>query len=112
MSRLRLGEIMIQEGHIDEAQLQSALGHQRRWGKKLGECLVQLGFVPEVELARTLAKAMRLPVIDLSKIDSAKITKEILSYVSLNISRAQRIVPLAIKEIKGRRRLVLATSDP
>lgn len=112
MSKLRFGEIMLQEQKIDEAQLQAALGYQRRWGKKLGECLVQLGFMSEDDLVQTLSKVLKVPAISLSKLDSSKITKDVLAMVSLQTARSQRVVPLAVKEIRGRKRLVLASSDP
>lgn len=109
---MRLGEILIQEKKIDDAQLQAALAHQRRWGKKIGQCLVQLGFIQEIDLCQILAKSLRVPLIDVSKIDASKITKEVLGFVSVQIARAQRIVPIAVKEIHAKKRLVIATSDP
>lgn len=112
MSKQRLGEILIQMGKIDHAQLHSALGHQRRWGKKLGECLVQMGIVQEIDICQTLAKALKIPIIDLSKLDGSRITRDILNTVSLQQARTHRVVPLAIKEIRGRKRLVVASSDP
>ena len=78
----------------------------------MGECLVQLGFIQEIDLCKTLSKALRIPLIDLSKIDTAKITKDLLQYVNLQTARSQRFVPLAVKEIRGKKRLVVATSDP
>jgi len=112
MSRPRLGEILIAEGRIDAAQLQAALGYQKRWGRKIGECLVQLGFIPEVDLCQVLSKVLKVPVIDLSKLENSRITREILNYISIQMARTNRIVPLAVKDIRGKKRLVVATSDP
>lgn len=108
----RLGEILIAEGKLDQAQLKSGLSYQRRWGKKLGDCLVDLGFLTEVEIIHALARALRLPMIDITRIDSSKITLEILDMISLQVARRNRIVPLAIKVIHRKKRLVIATSDP
>ncbi|HEX7487375.1 MAG TPA: hypothetical protein VF341_00590, partial [Anaeromyxobacteraceae bacterium] len=47
MRRVPIGERLVQQGHIDGWQLQSAIAHQRRWGGRLGEAVVGLGFVPE-----------------------------------------------------------------
>ena len=74
--------------------------------------MVQLQVLTEISLCQSLSKILRIPLIDLSKIDSAKITKDLLQNISLQIARSQRIVPLAIKDIKGKKRLVVATSDP
>jgi hypothetical protein len=112
MSKLRLGEYLVAEGVIDSAQLQAALGFQRRWGKKLGECLVQLGTISENKLCQILSKALKIPMIDLGKIDSSRITRDILSYIGLQTARTHRIVPLAIKEVRGKKRLVVSSSDP
>ncbi|MBN8554022.1 MAG: hypothetical protein J0L93_01100 [Deltaproteobacteria bacterium] len=110
--RARLGELLIQEGKIDAAQLQAALAQQRRWGRKLGQCLVQLRFITELQLCQTLSKSLRIPLIDITKIDSAKLTKEILSTINLQTARTQRVVPIAVKEIRAKKRLIVATSDP
>lgn len=112
MSKIRLGELLMQEGKVDEIQVQSALAYQRRWGKRIGQCFVQLGFISEIDLCQTLSKSLRIPLIDITKIDAAKITKEILGSVSVQIARSQRVIPIAIKEVRGKKRLVIATSDP
>jgi len=112
MTRVRLGEILIQEGKLDTTQLQAALAYQRRWGKKMGECLVQLGFISEVELCHTLSKALRIPLIDITKIDPGRITRELLNHITIQSARANRLVPIALKEIRHKKRLVVATSDP
>ncbi len=112
MSRARLGEILLQEGKIDQTQLKTALAYQRRWGHKLGQALIQLDFITELDLCQTLSKALRVPLIDISKIESSKITKEILHPIDLHTARTHRIVPLSIKEIRNKRRLVVGTSDP
>lgn len=110
--KLRLGEILIAENKIDEAQLKAALAYQRRWGKKLGDCIVDLNFISELELIQCLSKHLRVPMIDVTRIEASKITKSILDQIDLQSVRRHRIVPLAIKEIKKKKRLVVATSDP
>ncbi len=112
MAKLRIGEILVAEKKIDQVQLKSALAHQKRWGKKLGDCLVDLGFISELDLVRTLSRFLRIPLIDLTRLDASKITKEILNLIPLPVARRVRAVPLATKEIKRKKRLVVATSDP
>jgi len=56
---MKLGELLLSEGLIDEIQLSSAIGHQRNWGGKLGSTLVELGFISEDEIARTLERQLR-----------------------------------------------------
>lgn len=112
MGKPRLGEILLAEKKIEESQLRSALAYQRRWGKKLGDCIVQLGFLSEIELVQVLSKILRIPMIDVSRIEASKITNDLLGYIPLPTARRHRIVPLAIKEVRKRKRLVVATSDP
>lgn len=112
MARKRLGDILIEKGIVDKAQLQSALEHQKRWGKKLGDCVVELGHTTEVNLVKALSAALHIPMIDVTRLDSSKITRDILDLVSIPVARRQRVVPLAVKEIRKKKRLVLATSDP
>ncbi len=42
---LRLGELLIKEGLINEAQLEKAISVQRQEGGRLGEILIKLGMV-------------------------------------------------------------------
>jgi hypothetical protein len=112
MSKRLLGELLIEEGKIDPDQLKSALAHQKRWGKKIGEAMISLGFISERDLCKTLSKALRIPVIDVSRLDPATINADTLKYIPIQRARSQRIVPLAVKDIRGKKRLVVATSDP
>ena len=63
--RKRLGEILLEAGIIDGTKLQSALGHQRRWGGRLGQALIDLKMATEEQIVSTLATKMgfeRAPV--------------------------------------------------
>ena len=50
--RLRLGEIMLRAGVIDEMELQSALGEQKKWGSRLGLVLIRLGYATEQQIVK------------------------------------------------------------
>ena len=55
--RLRLGEVLVKEGIISEAQVESALAAQKQSkGKRLGEVLVDMRLVDEATIVKTLAK--------------------------------------------------------
>ena len=45
--RLRLGDLLVQEGIISDGQLQQALADQKQSGRKLGATLVALGHLSE-----------------------------------------------------------------
>ncbi|MCR4819516.1 MAG: Flp pilus assembly complex ATPase component TadA [Elusimicrobiales bacterium] len=57
----RLGEIMIQQGWINEEQLQKALKFQNQQGCLIGEACVKLKFINEIKLAQALSKQLGIP---------------------------------------------------
>ncbi len=89
-SKKRLGEILLEAKRIDHAQLQAALGHQRRWGGKLGSTLVSLGFLKEQEIAEVLASQLRLPCEDPANL---RMTDDLLQYLPKELARRHTIFP-------------------
>ncbi len=63
--KIRLGEILILQDLLSEAHLQTALGEQKRTGRKLGRVLVESGFVTEEQISLALAKQLDIPYIHL-----------------------------------------------
>lgn len=62
---LRLGELLIKEGLINQSQLEKAISVQRKEGGRLGEILVKLGMVKEDALVATLGKQLNIPYFSL-----------------------------------------------
>ncbi|MEE1566228.1 MAG: ATPase, T2SS/T4P/T4SS family, partial [Arenicellales bacterium] len=91
--RLRLGEVLVKEGIISEAQVESALAAQKQSkGKRLGEVLVDMRLVDEVTIVKTLAKRLDLPFVDLNQI---KISETALKELPARLMREQNILPIA-----------------
>lgn len=65
--RKRLGDLLVEEGIVSEAQLEQALNAQKNTGRRLGDTLISLGFLSETQLLNFLAQQLSLPVIDLSR---------------------------------------------
>jgi MSHA biogenesis protein MshE len=63
--KVRLGELLVQQKLLSEAQLQLALAEQKRSGRKLGRFFVENGFVTEDEISGALAQQLNIPYIDL-----------------------------------------------
>ncbi|PUZ91765.1 MSHA biogenesis protein MshE, partial [Vibrio vulnificus] len=59
--RKRLGDLLVEEGIINEAQLDQALGAQRSGGRKLGDTLIDLGFLSEQQMLAFLSQQLDLP---------------------------------------------------
>ena len=63
--KVRLGEILLQQGLLTEAQLQQALDDQRKSGRKLGRVFVEKGFVSEDQISTALARQLQVPFVNL-----------------------------------------------
>ncbi len=48
--RKRLGDLLVEEGIVSEAQLEQALNAQKNTGRRLGDTLISLGFLSETQL--------------------------------------------------------------
>lgn len=65
--RIRLGDLLVVQGMITDAQLQQALQEQKLSGRKLGASLVGLGYVDENMLLTLLSKQLEIPFVDLKQ---------------------------------------------
>lgn len=65
--KMRLGDLLVHEGIIDEDQLMEALAEQKSSGRKLGSALVGLNHISEEELLRFLAQQLDVPFLDISQ---------------------------------------------
>ena len=63
--RIRLGDLLIQEGLLTTEQLGHALDEQKRTGRKLGRIIVDGGHVTEEDIAKALARQLRADFVDL-----------------------------------------------
>jgi hypothetical protein len=107
--RPKLGELLVQAGAIDDAQLQSALGEQRQWGRPLGMTLVRMGFLDEDTLIQTLATQLKLPVVKLS---GKQVNPEVLERVPIDLAEKHRCIPLLVNDEGGQQVLYLGMEDP
>ncbi|MFC5301512.1 GspE/PulE family protein [Azospira restricta] len=63
--KIRLGDLLIQQGLLTDEQLKMALEEQKRSGRKLGRIFVDSGYVTEEGISRALAGQLRIPFLDL-----------------------------------------------
>ncbi len=64
--KVRIGDLLVQNNVISEAQLISALARQKETRQKLGRALVFLGYIKEEQFLNFLAQQLKLPMVDLS----------------------------------------------
>ncbi|MFQ5579612.1 MAG: GspE/PulE family protein [Nitrospiria bacterium] len=104
-NRKRLGEMLISEGLLSEAQLERTLAEQREHGGRIGMLLKDLGFVTEDDIIKALGRQMGIAYVDLS---STIIDPEVIKTVPEILARRHSVIPLHKKENK----LTLAMADP
>jgi len=63
--KIRLGDLLIQQGLLTDEQLKLALDEQKRSGRKLGRIFVDSGYVTEEGISKALARQLQIPFIDL-----------------------------------------------
>jgi type II secretory ATPase GspE/PulE/Tfp pilus assembly ATPase PilB-like protein len=102
----RLGEVLIEAGLADAADIEFALSEQRkRGGKRIGQILVEMNLVSEVDLSMTLAKKFQLPFVDLN---TCTINLSALEELPREFIEKHRILPVDT----DLRSLTIAMSDP
>jgi type IV pilus assembly protein PilB len=108
-ARLPIGQLLVQAGHVDVWQLQSALAHQRCWGGRIGEALVRLGFLTEPVLLAEVARQHGVPHVEIGE---RIVAPAIVRLVPEKLIRARKVFPIAYASQPRRGLLVVATSKP
>ena len=109
MARVRIGEMLVQQGRIDGAQLESALAHQRRWGGRIGRAIVHLGFMREDALLQAVGQQLGVPFVE---IGDRHVPRHVLALVPPKVIRGRRVLPIARLSETRRGPLVVALADP
>ncbi|WP_330640785.1 GspE/PulE family protein [Anaerovorax odorimutans] len=106
MKNVRIGDVLIEHGYIDDQQLRQALEYQsQNKGKRLGSILMEMGFVTEHQMLDALGHRMELPVVDIS---GKTLETEAVSLIPRQV--AQKYELIAVEEKDGI--LTVAMSDP
>jgi len=106
--KYRLGDILLQQGYISEAQLKSALEAQKKNKQRLGDYLIDSGIVSDKDIMQALHIQMGIEIIELRGID---IPDEVISLVSGSVLRKHNVLPIAF-DGAARNTLILVMSDP
>ncbi|NQZ88431.1 MAG: Flp pilus assembly complex ATPase component TadA [Colwellia sp.] len=65
--KMRLGDLLVHEHIITNEQLMQALNSQKSTGRKLGDTLIELGHIGERQLQEFLAQQLNVPFLDISQ---------------------------------------------
>lgn len=72
MSRIRLGDMLVAARMVEAEHIDEALAAQKERGGRLGELLVELGHVSEVQLAQVLSNQLSIPWVNLYHVDFSR----------------------------------------
>jgi hypothetical protein len=93
---MKLGEILVRKGLIDQAQLKEALEAQLIFGGHLGTCLMELGYVTELNLAGVLADIHEVGVAPPGWFEN--IPQYVTSAFDERLSEKHRSVPFRLND--------------
>ncbi|WP_188207300.1 GspE/PulE family protein [Alkalibacillus aidingensis] len=102
--KLRLGELLVQEGLITEEQLKKAL-EEKDSNQKLGDKLIEEGFITELQLVEVLQKQLDISHV---RLYNYSFDQSILNLVPKEFAIEHNIIPLK----REQNRLYIATADP
>jgi MSHA biogenesis protein MshE len=103
--KIRLGDMLIQQGLLTQQQLMDALAEQKATGRKLGRIIVDTGVVTEDSISKALARQLQAEFIDLKVFSpSADLVK------LLPEAQARRFRAIVLREDSGK--LVVGFADP
>ena len=106
---LRLGELLLKEGIINESQLEKSISVQRQEGGRLGEILVKLGMVKEEQLVVILGKQLGIPYFSLGTgMLKPAVDQGLEQLIPYDFAFKNSVLPLS----RTLRSLTVAMSDP
>jgi len=103
--KIRLGDLLVQNGIITEEQLTSALAEQKKTGRQLGRTLINLNFISETELLSFLSQQLKIPFLDILQYPRRPETIKLLPETA---ARRFRVLLLENNEYD----VLLAMADP
>lgn len=105
----KLGEILIKEGIISQAQLDEAIKAQAKEGGRLGEILLKMGIATEEDIVVALGKQLNLPYVSIGSGLLKPATDQTLDIV---ISKEFALKNLVLPLSKTMNSLTCAIIDP
>jgi len=103
--KIRIGDLLVSNGVVSEAQLLSALAEQKKTGQKLGNTLVDMGFIDESRLLAFLSQQLEIPLVDLT---TYRVDPHTVRLLPEPVARRYRMVVLEARE----QDVLLGMADP
>lgn len=106
--KVRIGDILINEGVISQEQLDAALETQKTKKKRLGEILVEDGFVTDETMANALCHQLGYARADLNNV---RVPEDLLALFDVDILKKYSAIPYQYDE-HNVNIILMAMSDP
>lgn len=106
--KVRIGDLLISQGLINEGQLNVALREQKIRNTKLGETLIAMGFISQEDFADVLSTQMGIGTVNLRQVG---IDENAVKLVSEELMKKNVLIPFAFDE-KNPNAIKVAMADP
>ena len=102
---LRLGEMLLELGLVNEERIEEALALQEKRGRRMAQIMVDEGWLAEKDLLRCLAEQLSLPLVWLR---SGIVDPEVATTLPEDVARRLGVIPI----VRVGNVLSVATNDP
>lgn len=106
--KVRIGDILLNEGVVTNEQLEQALGLQKEKKKRLGEILVDEGFITDDIMANALCHQLNIDRADLTE---TRIPEDLLSIFDVEILKKYTAIPYSYDD-RNVNIIRMAMADP
>ncbi len=103
--KIRIGDLLVSNGVITEAQLMSALAEQKKTGQKLGYTLVDMGVIDEMRLLEFLSQQLQIQFVDVVNL---RVDCQVVRLLPETVARRYRMAVLENREHE----VLLGMADP
>lgn len=106
MAQRKLGQILVDLGHINDDQLWDILEEQKQSpGTVIGQVAVRMGLVTQAQVTQALAEQWGMPVVNL---EETNIQPNVLDIVPMTMAEMYHVMPISLKNGV----LTVAMADP
>ena len=106
--KVRLGDVLLNDGAVTKEQLEEGLLLQKSSGKRLGLTLVDAGITTEEKIAQALSRQLGYDMVELSNV---RIEDDILHLLNANILKKYTVLPFEYSK-ESPNIIRVAMSDP
>lgn len=104
----RIGDILIEEGHVTQQQLERALSEGRATGAPLGAVLIKLGYVDDKILGKALATLHGMQYVETQGLE---LSPEVMALIPDDFIKRHMVVPLKADHQHKRIEVLMARPD-